>query len=47
MQNWRAKLKLESGHVEVYVQAPNFFAAKQMLESMYGKGKIWGGPTPC
>ena len=47
MQKWRAKLKISSGHVDVYVTAANFFAAKQMLESMYGKGNGWGGPTPC
>ena len=44
MKTWKAKLKLSSGFVDVTVQAPDFYSAKDIIEGMYGKENVWGGP---
>ena len=44
MKTWKAKLKLSSGFVDVTIQAPDFYSAMDVLEGMYGKENVWGGP---
>jgi hypothetical protein len=42
MWKFRATIRTSWGDVQVTVEAPNQHAARVMLESMYGKGKILG-----
>ena len=44
MKTWKAKLKLSSGLVDVSIQAPDFYAALDLLKSMYGEENLCGGP---
>lgn len=42
---WAAKIRLKSGIQEITVQADNYFKAKEIIETQYGKGSIFSGPT--
>jgi hypothetical protein len=46
IKTWKAKIRLTNGSIEeVLIQASNSFNAKAMLETQYGKGCIYTGPT--
>ena len=46
LKKYKAKVKLANNSVqEIVVQADTYFNAKAMIESQYGKGKIFSGPV--
>jgi hypothetical protein len=45
-KTWKAKIRLKNGGLQdITVQADNYFNAKAMIETQYGKGCIFSGPT--
>lgn len=46
IKNYKAKIKLPNNSVqEIVIQADIYFNAKAMIESQYGKEKIFSGPV--
>jgi hypothetical protein len=43
MKTWKATVRFNNGDGQITIQAPNQHTALQMLESMYGKGRVIGG----
>jgi hypothetical protein len=45
-KTYKATIRLQgAGLQEVTVQANDYFKAKAMLETQYGKGSLFNGPT--
>jgi|ETNvirenome_6_85_1030632.scaffolds.fasta_scaffold00568_25 hypothetical protein len=40
MKTWKATVRFNNGDAQVTVRAPNQHTALQMLESMYGVGRV-------
>jgi len=43
---WRAIIRLRSGLTQaIHIEADDYFRAKALIETLYGQGSIFQGPT--
>ena len=45
LKTFKAIIKLKSGHQAITIVADNEYRAKDLLEAIYGRGRIFSGPT--
>jgi hypothetical protein len=44
MKTWESTIKINGYCMKVRVSADTWFAARDLLESMYGKENVWTAP---